>query len=348
MNSLFSTDFKQYLLKCQPSVKRITLMVLISTFLISYGEYTLFVQDDQIRATGCSVPLPGGDYSDSTLRNCFEAGLFKCIQSTYSTSSNETLAFQVPFLGTPDDKVSRATGTLCILFFINFMISFQVSSVLGYLKKKRIQDILADSGVFLKGNLQNENRNLMYVMGSGICYLIIKLVYLRNKIVYYGKLECNGDLMYELELTLTMGSIVGTLITSGLFAIFLPLSLVGNYINYLSDLDFKNLMYTFTSDNFIQFTKLQEFDLNLFKLLFSDYVNQKYRYSTYLEKVKRRNIFHCTTTSTGEISEFLLDLQSKNTHILVFKPMTSLQSNTYTINNQEGANESLLVLKELK
>ncbi|KYQ91607.1 hypothetical protein DLAC_07376 [Tieghemostelium lacteum] len=340
MNSQFQSDFKDFLKRVQPPIIRIALMVIIGASLIMYGEYATFKSTDQLQASGCALSSKNPTY---TISACVEYDIQTCLYNTYKTGNNDSLSFTVPFNGVESDHLGRIFGTSVAIGFPTMITVYQFYFVLGYLKKKRIQDILGESGVYVFGKKTNEFAMVLSFVAMASVYVACKLLYFWNKSVFYTKLQCGG-VDYLMTLTFNLSTYLGNVIQAGVIYLLMSLGMLAGFMNYLNDMDFRNQMNTISPSQFQEFPKLLEMDIKVFHKLFSEYVNIKYKQCTTIERFKRRNIFHITTTSNEEIGEFLINLQSKQPQL--FKPMsplTNASNISIQINDSEHEKDSLLI-----
>ncbi|KAM9953636.1 hypothetical protein ACTFIR_008722 [Dictyostelium discoideum] len=343
MENQFIFDFKKFLNAIQAKPIRIFIQLGISFSLVLFGEYGFFNNFNTMQVAGCSKP--NNMNSEISLDNCFieNYNVTTCINQIYDTGSNYSLSFTLGTIGLKDDRYSSFLIAISIIFFILVQGFFQVAHYLQFQKRKRIQDILAGSLIFLDGKKTHEKRLTFYFLIVGICYIITKINWIMYRTDHYNEIKCSGS-MYKIQFQGTLSAEVGTLAMSSFPYLIFPLIYVGGWINYLSDLDLKRMTDHLSNESFKEIKNITVFDFKKYNKLIESSIRRKYPNNSKLNIFFRTNTFSFWTTSTKEIIEILLDYKqiSPNDFEPILKFNDSTKLTFITGNDDQQINEKLL------
>ncbi|EGC31121.1 hypothetical protein DICPUDRAFT_57886 [Dictyostelium purpureum] len=336
MNDQFTFDFNNLLKACQPKPIRIWLQILISLAIFSVAEITFFSNFRNMVVVECS--LANSNTTSMSLDNCFANNheITTCINSQYNTGSNYSLDFSISLLGLKGDKYSPLILGFVIVVYLMFMLVFQVCHYFSFNKRKRIQDILSEARIFIDGKKKYEGKLTIYFLCVGAVYVAIKVIWISYRDNQYSNIECNSQ-TFKVQFATTVSSSVGTLIQSSMGLIIMPLIYIGSWINYLSDIDLKNILTHLSNDSTKQFKSIRIFSVIKYNSLIDKAIDEKYAKEPFYSRFFRKNTFTFKKTSTTEISQILLDYQKTNPH--EFEPV---QYNEPKISIKSEENQKLI------
>ncbi|KAK5582246.1 hypothetical protein RB653_003829 [Dictyostelium firmibasis] len=306
MENQFIFDFKNFLYSVQAKPIRIFIQIGISFSLILFGEYGFFNNFNKMQVSGCSEPNDLN--SPISLDNCYieNYNVTTCINQIYNSGSNYSLSFTLGTIGIKDDKYSSFLIAISIIFFLLAQGFFQVAHYFQFQKRKRIQDILGNSLIFLDGKKIHEKRLTFYFLIVGICYIITKINWIMYRTNHYNEIDCSGYL-YKIQFQGTLSTEIGTLAMSSFPYLIFPLIYIGGWINYLSDLDLKRMTDHLSIESFKEIKNITVFDFKKYNKLIKTTIHRRYPNNSKLNLFFRTNTFSFKTTSTKEIVEILLD-----------------------------------------
>ncbi|KAN0004144.1 hypothetical protein ACTFIZ_010296 [Dictyostelium cf. discoideum] len=335
MNDQFTFEFNNYLKVSQPKPIRIILTILIGFGLLMVGEYTFFSNFDKMQIVGCTLPSvviknnnnnsssngSGDNITNSnSLENCFYEG-FKfttCVNQQFNTGSNYSLAFSVSMLGLPTDKYSSLLIGFAVILFFGIQLIYQGMHYFNWVKRKRIQQILSESKIFLNGNKKYEKRLTIYFAVTGLFYIGLKVIWIIYRDNQYSNIECDGNI-YNVNFLGTLSASVGTLITSSIAYIIFPLIFIGSWINYLSDLDFKKMTDHLSHESIKQIKHISVLDFDKYNKIIDSAIPQRHPKDSKFNLFLRKNTFSFFKTPISEIVEILLSYKISNPQD--FEPM---------------------------
>ncbi|KAM9966034.1 hypothetical protein ACTFIR_006222 [Dictyostelium discoideum] len=347
MNDQFTFEFNNYLNVTQPKPIRVLLTILIGFGLLMVGEYTFFSNFDKMQIVGCTLPSiviknnGSSITSSNSLENCFYEG-FKfttCVNQQFNTGSNYSLAFSVSMLGLPNDKYSSLLIGLAVLLFLGIQLIYQGMHYFNWVKRKRIQQILSESKIFLNGNKKFEKRLTIYFAVSGLIYIGLKVVWIIYRDNQYSNIECDGN-VYNVNFLGTLSASVGTLITSSIPYVIFPLVFLGSWINYLSDLDFKKMTDHLSNESIKQIKQITVLDFDKYNKIIDSAIPQRHPKDSKLILFLRKNTFSFFKTPISEIVEILLSYKISNPQD--FQPMLyneSKLSKSFISSNDDDHND---------
>ncbi|EGC39072.1 hypothetical protein DICPUDRAFT_27579 [Dictyostelium purpureum] len=337
MNDSFSFDFYKLLKKIQAKPIKIALTIIITFTLTSIAEVQFFFQSyTKYDINGCQIP--NNSSSGFTINNCFgndakDLTVTNCLNSLYGTNSNYSLEFRVPVVGINGiDKFSKIILALAFISYFSILGFLQIAVYFQFQKRKRIQDIIAGSMVFVDGTGKYERIIGWYSFGMAFVYLAIKIIWIMYRASVYGKIDCDGtEYIFELQqgLSTSIGIIIQTLFT----CIILPLVYVLQSKNYLNDINLKEIMTNFTNESLKQFKYISILKTEKYKEILDNYFKSTYPNDTFITRFFRSNTFSFSKTPNSEIIQIILN--HKKDYPQDFEPMLYKESkiSIKTLNN---------------
>ncbi|KAK5583874.1 hypothetical protein RB653_005478 [Dictyostelium firmibasis] len=343
----FIFDFKSYLKVCQPKAIFIYSLIIVGFSLLAVGEFIFYNKFNTMQVVGCSLPTIKNITISSnisfkqqqqqqqqqqqventfTLDNCFKDyynGLTVpiCINNKYNTNSNYSLSFDLPFFGDKNDKFSKAILSIAIVVFLTIQIIYQSCQYFEYKKRIRIQNILASRcQVYINDDLKKyEKRLTVFFVLATIFYILIKMYWVvyRNNQYQFINCEISGSelfINFKLQFNETLiSSLPSILFGSFPLLIIFPLVYFGNWRNYLSNLDFKNLISNFSSETIVEIKNIKIINIKKYNEIVRNEITKKYKNQSsssssslsFISLFLRRNTFSFSTTPTNEIIEIL-------------------------------------------
>ncbi|KAN0035847.1 hypothetical protein ACTA71_005138 [Dictyostelium dimigraforme] len=346
MDNQFTFEFNNYLRVSQPKITRVIMTILIGFGLLLVGEYSFFSNTENMQIVGCSFLSNNTITSSNSLDICLYDGfkLSTCINEQFNTGSNYSLSFSVPILGLKNDFASKISIGLIIIVFIMLQVTYQSMHYFNWIKRKRIQQILSEGQIFLNGNKKYEKWLTIYFLCFGICYALLKCVWIVIRNSQYNNLSCD-DTLYNLNFLGTLSGSIGTLISSSIGYLLFPLIFLSGWINYLSDLDFKKMTDHLSHKSMKQIKNITILDFLKYNQIIDSSILKKYPNNSKINLFLRKNTFSFFTTPTSEIVDILLTHKISNPQD--FEPMLyneSKLSKTIFGSNEKGNNSKLSII----
>ncbi|KAM9981770.1 hypothetical protein ACTFIY_004071 [Dictyostelium cf. discoideum] len=314
----FKFDFSNYLKTVQPTIVRIIVIGIITLGFMVFMEVGFYQEFTTMTIVECSGNGNNGTTNSMSLDNCFIEGVPECLNDYFHTDSKYSLNFPVSLFGLQGDQYSGLILLISFICFVLEVILYLTLDYLLYLKRKRIQNILASSKIFIEGEKKHEVRLTIFLFVNILVFMGLKFVWVYWRNHQYGDMPCNG-LNIHLLFGTNMVSSISLIVQFFLTYAFFPLMYFIAYVNLLSDLDFKNMMSHLSYSTVKQFKNITIFDIFKYQDLIDHVINEKYQDRSVFVRFIKSHTFTFNQTSDEEICEILLQHKALNPH--EFKPM---------------------------
>ncbi|KAN0036704.1 hypothetical protein ACTFIV_002011 [Dictyostelium citrinum] len=333
----FKFDFSNYLKTVQPTIVRIIIIGVITLAFMVFMEVGFYQEFTTMTIVECSGNGYNGTTSSMSLDNCFLEGVPECLNQYFHTNSKYSLNFPVSLFGLQGDEYSGLILLISFICFILEVILYLTLDYLLFLKRKRIQNILASSKIFIDGEKKHEVRLTIFLFVNILVFMALKVVWIYWRNHQYGDMPCNG-LNIHLLFGNNMVSSISLIVQFFITYVFFPLMYFIAYVNLLSDLDFKNMMSHLSYSTVKQFKNITIFDIFKYQDLIDRVINEKYQDRSVFIRFIKSHTFTFNQTSDDEICEILLQHKALNPH--EFKQMLYSEGIDVSINNNNNNNNS--------
>ncbi|KAK5577945.1 hypothetical protein RB653_002893 [Dictyostelium firmibasis] len=336
----FKFDFSNYLKTVQPSIIRIIIIGILTLGFMVFMEVGFYGEFTTMTIVECSGNGKNGTTDSMSLDNCFLEGVPECLNGYFNTNSKYSLNFPVSLFGLQGDEYS---GFILLISFVCFLLEVMLYLALDYLlflKRKRIQNILAGSKIFIEGEKKHEVRLTIFLLVNIFIFMGLKVVWIYWRNHQYGDMPCNG-LNIHLSFGNNMVSSISLIVQFFLTYIFFPLMYFIAYVNLLSDLDFKNMMSHLSYSTVKQFKNITIFDIFKYQDLIDRVINEKYQDRSVFVRFIKSHTFTFYQTTDEEICEILLQHKALNPHEFKSMLYSGVEGVDISINNIDDGRSDL-------
>ncbi|EGC39071.1 hypothetical protein DICPUDRAFT_86244 [Dictyostelium purpureum] len=338
MNNQFTFDFNNYLKTIQASNVRYIVIGVITLAFMMFMEYGFYVNFINVNITQCSLANQGP--SNSSLDNCFVDQVPECLFEEFHTQSKYSLNFPVSLFGLKGDKYSVVILALSLVCFILEIGLYLLLDYNLFLKKKRIQNTMANSMIFIDGKKKHENGFTIFLLVDLAVYTVLKFVWVYWRNHQYSEFVCDGGVIH-LTFGQNITSSISTIVLLVVTYVFFPLMYFFAYYNLLSDMDFKNMMSHLSYQTVKQFKYITVLDVSKYQDIIDDFIQDKYSDESFISRFLRSHTFTFSKTTDQEICEILLAHKEKSPYdfepMLCNEPKISINDN----GRDDGAYKSI-------